>query len=190
MQHRVAQGNPPQALFDGVLPKRDSRRSIHGGRPNNLAHGREHHGFSGTRRPRSSISGGLGPSSSGCLRHAAESRFRRQHIRNGHLAIARHLLSSGERERDAKQRRKKKKMWDLGTRRLLFYRPVSLCGSYDFMTGRLMGADFVRTKHVPVHTETKKQRKRKPVFLFSLTQGLQEDLLQGKRWVPSGPRTP
>ena len=109
-QGRVARGDLPQALFDGVLPKRDSHSSVHGGRPSNLAHGREHQRFPGTCRPRGSISGGSGPSSSGCLRRAAESRLRRRHIRNGHLAIARHLLevlgkASGMRSSVGRRRR-------------------------------------------------------------------------------------
>ena len=63
------------------------------------------------RRARGSISSGSGPSSSGRLRHGAEGGFRRRHIGDCHLIVARHLLAfGGERERDVKQCRKKKKM--------------------------------------------------------------------------------
>ena len=63
-------------------------------------------------------------------------------------------------------------MWDLVARWLPFYRPVSLCGSYDFMTKKLMGASFVRAKPEPVHTKTKRQRKKKPVFSFFFDTGI------------------
>ena len=54
-----------------------------------------------------------------------------------------------------------------------------------------MGADFVGTKPVPVHTgDQEAAQKENQFFFFLLTQGLQEDLLQGKRWVSRGPRTP
>ena len=50
------------------------------------------------RRTRGSISSGSDPSSSVRLRHAAESRFRRRHVGDGHLVVARHLLAFGQKE--------------------------------------------------------------------------------------------
>ena len=43
-------------------------------------------------------SGGLGPSSSGCLRRYAKGGFHRRHLRDRHLAVARHLLSLRKKE--------------------------------------------------------------------------------------------
>ena len=66
-QCRVAQGDPPQIVLDNILSKRDGRRSIHDGRPSNLAHSREHQGLTGARSGTVFFSGGSGPSSSGRL---------------------------------------------------------------------------------------------------------------------------
>ena len=119
------------------------------------------------RCPRGFISSGSGPSSSGRLHRAAENRFRRRHVGDGHLVVTRHLLTcGGERERDVKQRRKKKGMWDLGARRLPFYRPVSLCGSCDFMTKKLMGASFMRAKPYPFTRRPRGSAKRNRFFFF------------------------
>ena len=114
-QCRVAQGDPPQILLDGILPKRDGHRSIHGGRPGDLAHGREHQGLTGARSGTVFFSGGSGPSSSGHLRRSAKGGFRRRHLRDRHLAIARHLLRLRKKEgeaRDGKQETKKE-LWGL-----------------------------------------------------------------------------
>ena len=97
----------------------------------------------------------------------------------------------------------KKRLWDLGAGRLTLYRPASLHESCDIMAKTLMGASSVQAKPVPVHTKTKRQRKKKPVFLFSLTHGLQTDLyktkdrllasqgrcqVQGRRYFPEASR--
>ena len=75
-----------------------------------------------------------------------------------------------------------------GVGRFPFYSPVLLHLPYDGMTKSLMGASFVQTKPVPIHTETKGQEKE-PV-LFSSIQGLQGFFLQDKGWAPIEPRTP
>ena len=72
----------------------------------------------------------------------------------------------GEREWDAKQHGTEKRLWDLGAGRLPFYRPAPLRRSCDIMAEALMGASSMQTKPVPVHTKTKRQREKKPVFFF------------------------
>ena len=58
-------------------------------------------------------------------------------------------------------------MEDLGARRFLFYRPVSLYRSYDLMTERLMGVDFMGTKPVPVHIgDEEAAQKENQFFVF------------------------
>ena len=62
----------------------------------------------------------------------------------------------------------KKRLWDLGAGPLPFYRPASLHESYDIMAKALMGASSAQAKPVPVHTKTKRQHEKKPVFSFFL----------------------
>ena len=83
-----------------------------------------------------------------------------------------------------------KRLWDLGVGRLPFYRLAPLRRSCDIMAKTLMGTSSAQAKPVPVHTKTKRQHEKKLVFLFPLTQGLQTDLLEDKRWAPREPRTP
>ena len=107
----------------------------------------------------SAVSGGSGPSSPGRLRRAAENGLRRRHLGDRHLAIARHFLALGEKEsgmRSSKGQRRSCGILELGGS--LFYRPAPLHRSCDIMAKALMGASSVRTKPVPIHTETKRQR--------------------------------
>ena len=110
-----AQGDPPQILLDGILPKRYGRGSVHGGRPYDLAHSREHQGLTGAHCGAAFFSGGSGPSSSGRLRHSTKGGFHCRHLRDRHLTIARHLMSLRKKEgeaRDGKQETEKE-LWGL-----------------------------------------------------------------------------
>ena len=57
---------------------------------------------------------------------------------------------------------------DLGARRFLFYRPVSLYRPCDLKAKKLMGADFVKTKPVPIHTEDKEAAQKENQLFFFL----------------------